>query len=70
MTYDKLVKLERQYKDWLAKKPFFVSTKVDAPDNKNWAICINYKKGMTIATKKEIATEMGDIPLRFNQIAE
>ena len=70
MTYEKLIKLERQYKDWLAKKPFFVSTKVDTTDNKNWTICINYKKGMTIATKKEIATEMGDIPLKFNQIVE
>ena len=70
MTYDKLKKLEKQYKDWLSKKPFFVDSKVDTTDGKNWAIWINYKKGMTITTKKEIASELGDIPLKFNQIVE
>jgi hypothetical protein len=70
VTYEKLTKLERQYKDWLAKKPFFVNTKVEMSEGKNWAIWINYKKGMTIATKKEIATELGDIPLKFNEIKE
>lgn len=70
MTYEKLIRLEKQYKDWLAKKPYFISTKVDKTDGKNLAIWINYRKGMTIATKKEIATELGDIPLKFNEVKE
>lgn len=70
MIYEKLVKLEKQYKDWLSKKPYFVNTRVEMVDGKNWAIWINYRKGMTIATKKEIATELGDLPLKFNEIKE
>lgn len=70
MNYDKLIKLEKQYKSWLSKKPYFIGTKVEITSEKTWAIWINYKKGMTIATKKEIATELGDIPLKFNEIKE
>lgn len=68
MHYDKLKRIERDYIDWLKKRPFFDSTKVDRNEEGKWALWICYHKGMSPATKKEIATELGDIQLKFFMI--
>jgi hypothetical protein len=65
MNLDQLKKLEAKYKSFLATFPYVISTKVEMNDQKKWAIWICYKSGLTIRQKKEIATEMGDIPLKF-----
>jgi hypothetical protein len=66
-NYDQFKKLEVKYKDFLSKFRHVLSTKVEKNDNGQWAIWICYRKGITIQQKKEIATEMGDIPLKFTE---
>jgi hypothetical protein len=68
MSYDQLKRLEKQYSVWLQRMPFFESSKVATNENGKYVIQINYKEGMSNATKKEIATELGDLPLKFNKI--
>lgn len=68
MNYDQLKRLEKQYSNWLKGRPFFESSKVGTNENGKWVIHINYKDGMSNSTKKEIATELGDIPLKWNKL--
>jgi len=63
--FDKLKRLERNYSEFLKRQPFFESSKVEMNEHGKWAVWICYRKGMTNATKKEIATELGDIQLKF-----
>ncbi len=70
MTYDHLKKLEKQYSEWLKKRPFFESTKLTTNEKGQWVIGIQYQKGMSNATKKEIASELGDIPLKWIMLPE
>jgi len=65
MNYDKLKKIERSYADWLKRMPFFESSQVATVEGK-WVLQINYRKGMTNAVKREIATELGDVPMKWN----
>lgn len=68
MHYEKLKKIERDYADWLRRRPFFESSKVEKNEYGKFALWICYHKGMSNATKKEIATELGDVPLKFFMI--
>lgn len=68
MNYDQLKRIERNYTEFLKKQPFFESTKVDVNENGKWALWINYRSGMSHATKKEIATELGDVQLKWVMI--
>jgi hypothetical protein len=68
MTYDHLKKLEAQYINWLRRIPYFESTKIITNEKGKWVIGIYYKEGMSHATKKEIATELGDIPLKWTML--
>lgn len=70
MNFDQLKKLEAKYKNFLSKFKFVTSTKVQTNEEKKWVIWICYKKGLSIQQKKEIATEMGDIPLKFYEEKE
>ena len=70
MNYDTLRRMEKKYADWLSQVPFFAGTKVELNENKKYALWIMYRKGMTTAIKKEIATELGDIQLKFFMIDE
>jgi len=65
MNYDKLKRLEKNYSDFLKRQPFFESSKVEQNEHGKWALWICYRNGMSHATKKEIATELGDIQLKF-----
>jgi hypothetical protein len=68
MYYDKLKRLEKNYSEFLRKQPFFESSKVEVNEHGKWALWICYRKGMSHATKKAIATELGDIQLKFFMI--
>jgi hypothetical protein len=68
MHYDKLKRLEKNYSDFLKKQPYFENTKVELNEDGKWALWICYRKGMSPTTKKEIATELGDIQLKFFMI--
>lgn len=68
--HERLRKLEKNYSDFLKRQPFFESSKVDVNENGKLALWICYRKGMSNATKKEIATELGDIQLKFHMIEE
>lgn len=65
MTYDHLRRLETQYANFLKRMPYFESSKVITNEKGKWVIGIHYRQGMSSAVKKEIATELGDIPLKF-----
>lgn len=67
MNYDKLKKIEKSYADWLKRIPFFESTQIATVEGKS-VLQVNYRKGMTTAVKKEIATELGDVPMKWNMI--
>ena len=68
MNFDKLKRIEKNYSTFLKRQPFFDSSKVEMNEEGKWAIWICYRKGMTIATKKEIASELGDVQLKFFMI--
>jgi len=68
MHYDQLKRIEKNYANWLRTRPFFDSTKVDRNEYNKWALFIYYHKGMSHATKKEIATELGDVQLKWVMI--
>jgi hypothetical protein len=70
MNFDKLKRLEKNYSEFLKRQPFFENSKVEINEHGKWALWICYRKGMTTATKKEIATELGDIQLKFFMIDE
>lgn len=70
MNYDQLKRIEKNYGEWLKKQPFFENTKIDLNEHGKWALWICYHKGMSHATKKEIATELGDVQLKWFMIAE
>lgn len=70
MHYDKLKRLEKNYSDFLKRQPFFESSKVELNEQGKWAIWICYKNGMSTATKKAIATELGDIQLKFFMVRD
>lgn len=65
MNFDKLKRLEKNYSEFLKKQPFFESSKVEMNEHGKWALWICYHQGMSHATKKEIATELGDVQLKF-----
>lgn len=65
MNYDQLAKIERNYKEWLNSMSHFDSTKIEINEQGKWALRINYKKGMPHSVKKEIATELGDVQLKW-----
>jgi hypothetical protein len=64
MNYDELKKIERSYADWFKRMPFFESSQVVSVEGK-WVLQINYRKGMANTTKREIATELGDVPMKW-----
>jgi len=68
MNFDQLAKIEKNYQEWLRKQPFFESTKIEINENNKWALRINYRKGMPHSVKKEIATELGDVQLKWVMI--
>jgi len=68
MNYDQLKRIEKNYAEYLKKKPFFESTKVEVNEHGKWALWINYRNGMSHATKKEIASELGDVQLKWFMI--
>ena len=69
MTYEQLRKVEKEFSTYLSAKPFFISTKVKMVEELGeFALWVFYKKGMTSKTKREIATELGDIPLKWQEI--
>lgn len=70
MNYDQYKRLEKQYADFLNRQPNFHSTKIQNNENGKLVLWINYTTGMPIYVKKRIATELGDIPLRFNEIKD
>jgi len=65
MHFDKIKKKKKNYSDFLKRQPFFESTKVEQNEAGKWALWICYRNGMSHATKKAIATELGDIQLKF-----
>ena len=65
MNYDQLKRIERNYAIFLKKQPYFESTKVAENEYGKWALWIYYHKGMSHATKKVIATELGDVQLKW-----
>lgn len=70
MLYDKLKRLEKNYSEFLKAQPYFDSSKVEMNESGKWALWICYRKGMSCTTKKEIATELGDIQLKFFMVDE
>ena len=68
MNYDQLRRIEKNYAEFLKKKPFFASTQVAENEHGKLALWINYRNGMSHVTKKEIATELGDIQLKWVMI--
>lgn len=68
MNLDQLKRIEKNYREWLKKQPFFENTKVELNEHGKWALWIYYRKGMPHATKKEIATELGDVQLKWFMI--
>jgi hypothetical protein len=68
MKFDELRKVEKEFAEYLKKFPQIDSTKIQTNENKEWALWIIYKKGLSIADKREIATELGDVPLKWQLI--
>jgi hypothetical protein len=68
MNFDQLVKIEKNYQEWLRKQSHFESTKIEVNENGKWALRINYRKGMPHSVKKEIASELGDVQLKWVMI--
>lgn len=65
MTFDQLRKIEKEYSNWLSKQGV-IETKIQKTTEGSFALWLYYKE-LSIKKKKEIATELGDIPLKFTQ---
>ena len=66
MKFEELRKTQKEFEDYLKKYPQITETKIQTNENKEWALWIFYK-GLSIAQKKEIAYELGDVPLKWVQ---
>ncbi len=67
MKFETLRKLELKYTDYLKSFPLFEKTQIKMNERKEYVLCVHYKKGLSISEKKEIATELGDIPMKWIQ---
>ena len=65
MNYDDMKKFEKQFTLFLSKQPYFISSCIKKNTQNEWALHINYKKGMSIKDKKFIASELGDVPVSW-----
>lgn len=65
MSFDQMKKVQKEHNAWICSQPHCVSTDVRKNEAGDVCLCIFYKPGTTIAVKKKIATELGDIQLKW-----
>jgi len=62
VNYNQLRKLLEDVNPWLSKQPHCCGACISGG-----SIIVRHSKDMSAATKKEIATELGDVPVRFEE---